>query len=1141
MAVDHLNQRLFVVDSGTGAGIPGTGSQIMVFDIHPDRIRTGESVIGVLGQPDAGTKGIGRAANYVARGPSVAVDDANQRLFVGDGGNNRVLVFDIRPEVFATAMDAVIVLGQTDFISGDPGLGPNKLRRPGSVAYDSNNQRLFVADRGNSRVLVFDARPEIVATGAAAIEVMGQPDFTTNERRTGLDAFTLGGLTYDAATDRLFIAESHPRIEHMRITVYDVAPGTSLRDAKPVAVLGKPGFGAYDPIVSREQSVWPRLGASSIDPERQLLVATEGYPGGNRAIIWDVSPENLRNGAPAVEVVGHLDDEMNTDFTRRSANDRVNGRNVYPRDVALDPVDHRLMAIDQYNNRVLVWQLDSQNRVLERDARWVIGQPNAYTAELRPIDASTIKIPLAVAYDTANKRVFVSDGWGNRVMVFDAHPVRLENGPDAIAALGQPDFTTTAPATTRTGIDFDTRVGTGITPGRPRGTGIAYDPVDNRVFVSDGGNHRVLVYEVDPGETRTGMPASVVIGQADFTTGERNVSATGLSQPAALLYDSEHHRLFVADGGNNRVLVFDARPDVLSNGPAAIAVVGQPDFETRDPLRTRSGIDGPDGLAYDYANDRLLVSDHGNDRVTIYDAAPERLSNMPEALYVIGQQDFTTRELGPVRANELWDPRGLAFDSEHQRLYVSQGFAANIMIHDMARPAYSFAASGNGVQSYQSAGADTELATATGYALASGDGLAGGAAVFTAMTTYIDRDSQRESRILVSETGVAASPEVTAARVFVDGRADADTLLSVANPGSSSALLRFGFRDAEGAPIGSAERDLGPGTSVTVPVSELFPTRVMGSVTVESTERFALIATDRTRNARGEEIFTSAPVAHDLAAARPTSVTIPRIDVGGGFSTRIALLNPTDTAIEGTIRFMTAGGEPLPVAGSRSEVSYSIAANGAFVGELSGNDTVLESGFAVVSADAGAPVASAIISLNKEGTLVTEGAVAATSTNEAWFPVDTYRSVVRHGKIEFRLTVANGGARPADMRLIVYDPDGNELRRTHQILPAGRRVELTQVDLADKGSFKGSVRVVSDVPVSMTAHQLTRNVRDELIIARLPSMSSSAVGGRMVFPRFLDGPEVATQLFMLSRETGTGQGEVAFFDEAGRPLTVILR
>ena len=241
-------------------------------------------------------------------------------------------------------------------------------------------------------------------------------------------------------------------------------------------------------------------------------MATEGYPGGNRAIIWDISPERLRNGLPAVEVVGHLNDDGHTDFERRSANDRATPRNIYPRDVELDPIDHRLFAIDQYNNRVLVWQLDSQNRVLDRDAKWVYGQPDLYSGELYPIGPTTIKIPLAVTYDPHHKRAFVSDGWGNRIMVFDAHPDRLKNGPGAIAVLGQPDFTSTTPATSRAGINLDTRVGTGITPTRPRGTGLAYDPVHDRVFVSDGGNNRVLVYDVAPDSIASGMPASVVLG-----------------------------------------------------------------------------------------------------------------------------------------------------------------------------------------------------------------------------------------------------------------------------------------------------------------------------------------------------------------------------------------------------------------------------------------------------------------------------------------------------------------------------------------------------------------------------------------------------------------------------------------------------
>ena len=649
------------------------------------------------------------------------------------------------------------------------------------------------------------------------------------------------------------------------------------------------------------------------------------------------------------------------------------------------------------------------------------------------------------------------------------------------------------------------------------------------------------------------MPASLVIGQPDFTTGERGLDAAGLSQPAALRYDSQHHRLFVADGGNNRVLVFDARPQVIENGASAITVVGQPDFTTRTPLRTRNGIDGPDGLAYDYASDRLLVSDHGNDRVTIYDAAPPSLVNMPDALYVIGQKDFTTRDLGPVRANELWDPRGLAFDSEHQRLYVSQGFAANIMIHDMARPVYEFDLLANAVQSHQSSGADTNPGTDSGYASASGaSALAGGGAVFTTMTTQFDGDSQRESRILVSETGVVAPPQVEEATVFVDGRAGTETVISIANPGAAPATLRFVHRGTDGAMLApDVARDLDAGESVSVRVGALFASVGAGSVTVRSDARFALVAARQTSNDRDEAILTSVPVVYETGAEGTSSLTIPRVEVGGGYTTQLVLMNPTDRTAEGVIEFLTATGEPLLVDGTASAVRYSIAANGTFVWESPEGGNVVESGFAIVSAAtgpraaSGLRAASAIVSRKRGGTLITEagmgGGSTGGSTGDAWFAIDTYPSVVRHGRAEFRVTLANGGAVPADVRLIVYTPDGEELTRTHQILPTGRQVDFTQVDLVDKGKFKGSVRIVSDVPISMVAHRLTRNIRNELVVARLPSLSRPSETGRLIFPRFLDGPEVATELFMLSRGTAQGKAKIEFFDEMGQPLTVVLR
>ncbi len=1142
VAIDHVNQRLFVVDSTSGGSLPA-GQQIMVFDIDPDRIRTGAPVVAILGQPDAGTKTRGLAANHVGQGVSLAIDDANQRLFAADGANNRVLVFDIRPEGFGTGMDAGIVLGQTDFTSNAPGLGPDKLSRPGSPAYDAGNGRLFVNDGGNSRIMVFDARPGVLATGAQAIDVMGQPDFVTNAPHTELNDFANGGLTYDDANDRLFVAESRSRIEHMRIAVYDVAPGRELSAARPTIVLGKPGFDAYDPIVSRTQSVWPRLGAGSIDTERQLLVATEGYPGGNRAMIWDISPENLRTGAPAVEVVGHLNDDMEPDFNRRSANDRVNARNIYPRDVILDPVDHRLFAIDQYNNRVMVWQLDSQNRILDREAQWVIGQPHMYTAELRPIGANTLKIPLALTYDTLNRRLFVSDGWGNRVMVFDAHPDRLRNGPDAIAVLGQPDFTTTTAAAGPSGVDFDTRVGTGITPGRPRATALTHDPVHDRLFVSDGGNHRVLVYDTAPEGLANGMAASVVIGQSGFDGTAPGLGPASLRQPAALHYDAKHERLFVSDGNNNRVLVFDANPSALAAGADAVAVIGQPDFESAATGRSRSAIDGPDGLTYDDVNDRLFVSDHGNDRVTIYDFAPEDMRNMPEAVGVIGQQDFVSRELGQVRADELWDPRGLTFDSEHQRLYISQGFAANIMVHDMARSAYAFDFPSNAVQAYQSAGADVDSNRYAGYAVASGDdAVTGGAATLTVMRTTFDRESQRESRVLISETGFAAPPESERAMVYAD--ADADALsLHVANRGAEALRVEFVLRDREGMAIGAAAvRELDGNESRSFAVGDLFPSTATGSVGVTGSGRFFLTARRTILNDRGETVVTAMPVAYGDPVAGVTPTTIPGIRLGGGHDAQIVLLNPGDSPLEGALRFLTDLGDPMDDVGERGLVPYAIPAGGTFVYEARAAGVTPESGFVTVSSNGGAPAAAALARFTRSGTVVTESVTEGGAATEAWFPVDTYPSVVRHGRIDYRLTLANGADEPADIRVIVYDPDGRMLRRTHQILPPGRQVEFTQVDLADKGRFKGSVRVVSDVPIGAASHQIVRNVRNETIVSRLPSMS--APGGRsdgVVFPGFEDGPRNATQLFVLRKGAGPSEGRLELVGENGEPLVMVLR
>ena len=220
-----------------------------------------------------------------------------------------------------------------------------------------------------------------------------------------------------------------------------------------------------------------------------------------------------------------------------------------------------------------------------------------------------------------------------------------------------------------------------------------------------------------------------------------------------------------------------------------------------------------------------------------------------------------------------------------------------------------------------------------------------------------------------------------------------------------------------------------------------------------------------------------------------------------------------------------------------------IPGHGTFVWNLDSSSDVNEKGFAIVEALSGHPLASAILHRVKGETVISERTMVGNRTQQAWFPVDTYPSVTRHGKTSFRLTLTNGTEGTADVRLLVYDEDGTLLNRSYQILPAGRQAEFSHVDLADQGLFRGSIRVASDIPIAVNADQQTINVRNETIVATVPSMTRTFSGqglDAVVFPVYTDGPNQGTQLFLLNR----GDAErttFRFHGSDGEDLNVLLR
>ena len=101
--------------------------------------------------------------------------------------------------------------------------------------------------------------------------------------------------------------------------------------------------------------------------------------------------------------------------------------------------------------------------------------------------------------------------------------------------------------------------------------------------------------------------------------------------------------LAVADTENNRVLLWKSIP--TTNGQPADLVLGQPDFNTVEPIvATASSFRGPQGVWIQ--NGKLFVADTQNNRIMIWNSIPTT-NNQPADLE-LGQSNFTTVSPVPV-------------------------------------------------------------------------------------------------------------------------------------------------------------------------------------------------------------------------------------------------------------------------------------------------------------------------------------------------------------------------------------------------------------------------------------------------------------------------------------------------------------
>ncbi len=594
----------------------------------------------------------------------VAVDEENHRLFVADQTNNRILVFALTNANIIQNATSSYVLGQPDFTGSAAGTSSSTLSAPHALTYDVANDRLFVGDAGNNRILAFDVAPATMTNGKPASYVLGQADFDSsvaNVSSVQIDSGLPSSLALDAVGQRLFAGDG----ANSRVLVFDVATSTLANGAAATHVLGQPDFDTSAPGTASASQLSSPVGVGlAFDNANQRLFAGAH----RRVLVFDVATSTLANGAAATHVLGQPD--FDTTATGAASSSTI-GNAAY---LTFDNAGQRLFVGDATtnfgsgNNRILVFDVATSTLINGQPAVHVLGQPDltSFSSPVAPSATQTVALR-GIAYETDSGRLFVADGDYNRVLAFAA--ATITDGEAASEVLGQTDgsgnltflYGGANDAPNSTSFAFP--------------VGMAIDTAGHRLFMVDTGNGRVEIFDLDEDNNFEDYVADYVLGEPNFRTNAGGLTDSTLSGPTDVAFDNANQRLFVADLNNSRVLVFDVATSTIANGAAATHVLGQPDFTTSI---VGPGIMSPTAIAHDPESDRLFVSDAANSHILVFDVATSTIANGADPVAEFGEPFVVN-----VTSSTLRTPAGLAYDTLGERLFVGDRDDNRVLVYDV--------------------------------------------------------------------------------------------------------------------------------------------------------------------------------------------------------------------------------------------------------------------------------------------------------------------------------------------------------------------------------------------------------------------------------------------------------------------------
>jgi len=302
------------------------------------------------------------------------------------------------------------------------------------------------------------------------------------------------------------------------------------------------------------------------------------------------------------------------------------GRTIHPRALSFNPVTHRLYAVDQDGNSVIVVDRKGSrssiavghapNCLVVDSAVNRIYVANAGSGDASVIDGATDRVvktlpgeqhPYAIGFNSALHRAYVANTYSNKVTMIDTAANSVEQLP-----VGSKDYVEADSHRKRAFfISYEDPALTMLDAtnaihhedlGFSHPWGLAVDEKRGIVYVTEIGRNTLIAYHEEDGKTDkvpTGaMPDAVAIDETanriyvanyvgdsvtvvDGATMKSVATVAAGHHPQALALDGKRHRIFVANTHSNNATVIDGATNrALATIPAGMhpyAVIVDPD------------------------------------------------------------------------------------------------------------------------------------------------------------------------------------------------------------------------------------------------------------------------------------------------------------------------------------------------------------------------------------------------------------------------------------------------------------------------------------------------------------------------------------------------------------------------------------